>query len=154
MLREIGSVDHVKHFVEEVKSGRGGRLMGFGHRVYKNYDPRAQVIKKLADQVFEILGAESPLLQVAIELEKIALNDEYFVQRKLYPNVDFYSGLIYEALEIPVDMFPVMFAIPRAAGWLAQWEEMLVDREQRIARPRQIYTGEDKRDFVSIENRK
>jgi citrate synthase len=154
MLREIGSVDHVKHFVEEVKSGRGGRLMGFGHRVYKNYDPRAQVIKKLADQVFEILGAESPLLQVAIELEKIALNDEYFVQRKLYPNVDFYSRLIYDALEIPVDMFPVMFAIPRAAGWLAQWEEMLVDREQRIARPRQIYTGEDKRDFVSIENRK
>jgi len=127
--------------------------MGFGHRVYKNYDPRAQVIKRLADQVFDLVGKKSPLLAVALELEKIALSDEYFVSRKLYPNVDFYSGLIYEALQIPVDMFPVMFAIPRTSGWLAQWEEMLLDKDQKIARPRQIYTGYDERKFVPMKDR-
>ncbi|HEX9622063.1 MAG TPA: citrate synthase [Polyangiaceae bacterium] len=154
MLREIGSVKNVKAFITEVKSGVGGRLMGFGHRVYKNYDPRARVIKALADQVFDLVGRKNPLLEVALELEKIALSDDYFVQRKLYPNVDFYSGLIYEALEIPLDMFPVLFAIPRTAGWLAQWEEMLLDKEQKIARPRQIYTGYDERRFVPMSERK
>ena len=153
MLREIGSLSNVNAFVKEIKAGRAGRLMGFGHRVYKNYDPRARVIKKLADQVFEVLGVHSPLLQVALELEKIALSDEYFVERKLYPNVDFYSGLIYEALDIPVDMFPVMFAIPRTAGWLAQWEEMLLDKDQKIARPRQVYTGAAERRVVPIAER-
>jgi citrate synthase len=154
MLREIGDVGRVKSFMEEVKSGRGGRLMGFGHRVYKNYDPRAKVIKTLADRVFDILGKKNPLLKVAVELEKIALNDDYFVERKLYPNVDFYSGLIYEALQIPPDLFPVMFAIPRTAGWLAQWEEMVLDKEQKIARPRQIYVGQDERKFVPMGQRK
>jgi citrate synthase len=153
MLREIGSVRNIPAFIKEVKSGVGGRLMGFGHRVYKNYDPRARVIKRLADQVFEIVGRKSPLLAVALELEKIALSDDYFVSRKLYPNVDFYSGLIYEALEIPVDMFPVLFAIPRTSGWLAQWEEMLADKDQKIARPRQIYTGYGERHFVPMETR-
>jgi len=153
MLREIGSVRNIPAFIKEVKSGVGGRLMGFGHRVYKNYDPRARVIKRLADQVFEIVGKKSPLLAVALELEKIALSDDYFVSRKLYPNVDFYSGLIYEALEIPVDMFPVLFAIPRTSGWLAQWDEMLNDPEQKIARPRQIYTGAEQRDYLQIANR-
>jgi citrate synthase len=154
MLREIGSVSNVKAFVEDTKNGVGGRLMGFGHRVYKNYDPRAKVIKTLADKVFDIVGRKNPLLQVALELEKIALSDEYFVKGKLYPNVDFYSGLIYDALEIPDDMFPVMFAIPRTAGWLAQWEEMLIDSEQKIARPRQIYTGYQERQFIPIDQRK
>jgi citrate synthase len=153
MLREIGSVNHVPAFIKEVKSGVGGRLMGFGHRVYKNYDPRARVIKRLADQVFEVVGKKSPMLSVAIELERIALSDEYFVERKLYPNVDFYSGLLYEALGIPVDMFPVLFAIPRVSGWLAQWEEMLLDKEQKIARPRQIYVGHGERTFIPIERR-
>jgi citrate synthase len=153
MLREIGTVNNIPAFVREVKSGVGSRLMGFGHRVYKNYDPRARVIKHLAHKVFELVGKKSPLLDVALELEKIALSDDYFVSRKLYPNVDFYSGLIYEALEIPVDMFPVMFAIPRVVGWLAQWEEMLHDGEQKIARPRQIYTGQDERAYVPIEKR-
>jgi citrate synthase len=153
MLREIGSVNHVPAFIREVKSGVGGRLMGFGHRVYKNYDPRARVIKRLADRVFEVVGKKSPLLTVALELERIALSDEYFVERKLYPNVDFYSGLLYEALGIPVDMFPVLFAIPRTAGWLAQWEEMLLDKEQKIARPRQIYVGHGERQFLPIERR-
>jgi citrate synthase len=147
MLREIGNVSHVAGFVKEIKSGVAGRLMGFGHRVYKNYDPRARVIKHLADQVFDVTGKKNPLLAVALELEKIALSDDYFVSRKLYPNVDFYSGLIYEALEIPVDMFPVMFAIPRTVGWLAQWEEMLLDKEQKIARPRQIYIGPSERPY-------
>lgn len=141
MLREIGSVDRVPEFVKGVKEGTGGRLMGFGHRVYKNYDPRARVIKKLADRVFDLVGERNPLLKVAQELERIALADDYFAQRKLYPNVDFYSGLIYEVLDIPVDMFTVLFAVARSAGWLAQWEEMLQDKDQRIARPRQIYTG-------------
>ncbi|HEY3494179.1 MAG TPA: citrate synthase [Polyangiaceae bacterium] len=153
MLREIGSVSNIPAFVKEVKGG-GGRLMGFGHRVYKNYDPRAKVIKRLADQVMDLVGKKSPLLPVALELEKIALSDEYFVTRKLYPNVDFYSGLIYEALQIPVDMFPVLFAIPRTSGWLAQWEEMLLDKDQKIARPRQIYTGYDERKFVPISDRR
>jgi citrate synthase len=153
MLRQIGDVQNVPDFMKSVKGGSGGRLMGFGHRVYKNYDPRARVIKKLADRVFDVVGKRNPLLQIALELEKIALDDEYFVSRKLYPNVDFYSGLIYEALEIPADMFPVLFAIPRTAGWLAQWEEMLLDKDQRIARPRQIYTGQDKRSIKPLEAR-
>jgi citrate synthase len=154
MLREIGSVEHVPAFIKEVKGGGGGgRLMGFGHRVYKNYDPRARVIKRLADSVFDIIGKKNPLLEVALELERIALSDDYFVKRKLYPNVDFYSGLIYEALGIPVDMFTVLFAIPRTSGWLAQWEEMLVDPERKIARPRQIYTGYPERHFVAISQR-
>jgi citrate synthase len=152
MLREIGSVDKVSEFVKSVKEGQGGRLMGFGHRVYKSYDPRAKVIKKLADQVFAVTGT-NPLLEIALKLEKIALEDEYFVKRKLYPNVDFYSGLIYEALGFPVDMFPVLFAIPRVSGWLAQWEELLLDSEQKIARPRQLYVGAQKRDLVPIEKR-
>jgi len=154
MLREIGNISNVPGFIKEVKSGVGSRLMGFGHRVYKNYDPRARVIKRLADQVFDIVGKKNPLLTVALELERIALSDDYFVSRKLYPNVDFYSGLIYEALRIPVDLFPVLFAIPRTAGWLAQWEEMLLDKEQKIARPRQIYTGSDERAFVPLSERR
>jgi len=127
--------------------------MGFGHRVYKSYDPRAKIIKRIADLVFEVTG-KNPLLEIALELERIALEDEYFVTRKLYPNVDFYSGLIYQAMGFPVDMFPVMFAIPRTAGWIAQWEEMLTDSEQKIARPRQIYVGPAKRDYVAREKRR
>jgi citrate synthase len=147
MLMEIGSVKNVPAFIKEVKEGKGEkRLMGFGHRVYKNYDPRAKVIKALADQVFEVTG-KNPLLDIALELERIALQDEYFVSRKLYPNVDFYSGLIYQAMGIPMDMFPVLFAIPRTSGWLAQWAEMLDDPEQKIARPRQIYMGHGRRDY-------
>jgi citrate synthase len=126
--------------------------MGFGHRVYKNYDPRAKIIKTATDEVFEVTGV-NPLLEIAVELEKIALEDDYFVDRKLYPNVDFYSGLIYEALGLPVSMFPVMFAIPRTSGWIAQWLELVTDEEQKIARPRQIYTGERKRDYVPIDQR-
>jgi citrate synthase len=153
MLMEIGSTENVPAFIKEVKEGSGEkRLMGFGHRVYKNYDPRARVIKKLADDVFQVTG-RSPLLDIALELERIALNDEYFIKRKLYPNVDFYSGLIYQAIGFPLDMFPVLFAIPRTAGWLAQWEEMLLDNEQKIARPRQIYTGHGERKYVAIERR-
>ena len=139
MLAEIGDVKNVPAFIERVKAGEG-RLMGFGHRVYKNYDPRAKIIKQIADEVFEVTG-RNPLLDIALELEKIALEDDYFVSRKLYPNVDFYSGLIYQALGLPTAMFPVMFAIPRTAGWLAQWLEGIVDPEQKIARPRQIYLG-------------
>ena len=127
--------------------------MGFGHRVYKNYDPRAKIIKRTAEEVFDLTG-RNPLIDIALELEKIALEDDYFVSRKLYPNVDFYSGIIYQAMGFPVDMFPVMFAIPRTSGWLAQWEEMLLDKEQKIARPRQVYLGYDKRDYVGIEQRK
>ena len=148
MLRDIGSVNNVPSFIKEVKEGKGEKkLMGFGHRVYKNYDPRAKVIKKLADQVFEVTG-KNPLLDIAIELERIALQDEYFIKRKLYPNVDFYSGLIYEAMGFQMAMFPVLFAIARTVGWAAQWEEMLLDDEQKIARPRQIYTGYQSRDYV------
>ncbi len=148
MLKEIGSIAHVPEFITRVKRGEG-RLMGFGHRVYKSYDPRARIIKRTADEVFEVTG-RNPLLDIALELERIALEDDYFVTRKLYPNVDFYSGLIYQAMGFPVDMFPVLFAIPRTAGWLAQWEEMLRDSDQKIARPRQVYTGPATRDFVAI----
>jgi citrate synthase len=153
MLNEIGSVKKVPDFIKKVKSGEGkDRLMGFGHRVYKSYDPRAKVIKKMAELVFTVTG-KNPLLEIALELERIALEDDYFVSRKLYPNVDFYSGLIYQAMGFPVEMFPVLFAIPRTAGWLAQWEEMLEDPETKIARPRQIYTGHPKRDYVPREKR-
>jgi citrate synthase len=151
MLAKIGRVENVPEFVARVKSG-DGRLMGFGHRVYKNYDPRAKIIKETADAVCEVTG-RNPLLDIALELERIALEDEYFVSRKLYPNVDFYSGLIYQALGLPTAMFPVLFAIPRTAGWLAQWLEGVVDPEQKIARPRQIYVGAGERDYVPIDRR-
>jgi citrate synthase len=152
MLNEIGSLQNIPAFVKRVKAGEG-RLMGFGHRVYKSYDPRAKIIKRMADLVFDVTG-KNPLLEMALELERIALEDDYFVTRKLYPNVDFYSGLIYQAMGFPVDMFPVLFAIPRTAGWMAQWEEMLTDPEQKIARPRQIYVGSPKRDYVLRDKRK
>jgi citrate synthase len=151
MLKRIETKENIPGFIEGVKEGNE-RLMGFGHRVYKNYDPRAKIIKQAADDVFEVTGV-NPLLEIALELEKIALEDDYFVSRKLYPNVDFYSGLIYEALGLPVDMFPVMFAIPRTSGWVAQWLELVTDKEQKIARPRQIYTGERSRDYVPMDNR-
>jgi citrate synthase len=151
MLRRIGSVDNVPSFIEGVKNGEE-RLMGFGHRVYKNYDPRAKIIKKAADDVFEVTGI-NPLLKIAVELEKIALEDEYFVSRKLYPNVDFYSGLIYEALQFPPEMFTVLFAIPRTSGWLAQWSESLTDTDQKIARPKQIYTGARGVQYVPMGDR-
>jgi citrate synthase len=151
MLRQIGDKKRVPEFVKKFKSGEG-RLMGFGHRVYKNYDPRAKIIKRTADEVFELTG-RNPLIDIAIELERIAREDDYFVTRKLYPNVDFYSGIIYEALGFPVEMFPVLFAIPRTAGWIAQWREMITDPEQKIARPRQVYTGARTRDYVPIEAR-
>jgi citrate synthase len=151
MLDEIGSKDKVPAYIERVKAGRI-KLMGFGHRVYKNYDPRARIIKWAADRVFEVTG-RNPKLEIALELERIALQDEYFVKRRLYPNVDFYSGIIYQALGFQPEMFTVLFAIPRTVGWLAQWEEMLQDPEQKIARPRQIYTGHDCRDWVPIEKR-
>ncbi|HUR83229.1 MAG TPA: citrate synthase [Thermoanaerobaculia bacterium] len=148
MLNEIGSIDHVPDFIKRVKSGEGGRLMGFGHRVYKNYDPRAKIIKQVADEVFEVTG-RNPLLDIALELERIALEDDYFVKRKLYPNVDFYSGLIYQAMRFPTSMFTVLFAIARVSGWLAQWQEMLGDADQKIARPRQVFTGPARRDYPS-----
>ena len=151
MLREIGSVDRIPAFIARVKSGEG-RLMCFGHRVYKSYDPRAKVIKKTAYEVFEVTG-RNPLLDVALELEKIALEDDYFVKRRLYPNVDFYSGLIYEAMGFDAGMFPVLFAIGRTAGWVAQWQEMLEDKEQKITRPRQLYMGENTRDYVAADAR-
>ncbi len=151
MLVRIGSMDNIPAFMEGVKN-KEERLMGFGHRVYKAYDPRASIIKRTADEVFEVTG-RNPLLDMALELERIALEDDYFVSRNLYPNVDFYSGLIYQSLGFPVEMFPVLFAIPRTVGWLAQWEEMLEDEEQRISRPRQIFTGVSRRDFVPIEDR-
>src|SRR4051795_3378182 len=146
MLKRIRSKDNIPDFVKGVKDGNE-RLMGFGHRVYKNFDPRAKIIKKATEDVFEATGVKNPLLDIATELERIALEDEYFIQRKLYPNVDFYSGLIYEALGLPVAMFPVMFAIGRTSGWIAQWLELVVDKEQKIARPRQLYTGERARDY-------
>jgi citrate synthase len=152
MLTEIGSVQNVPGFIKRVKGGEG-RLMGFGHRVYKSYDPRAKIIKRTADAVFEVTG-RNPLLDIALELERIALEDDYFVTRRLYPNVDFYSGLIYQAMSFPVTMFPVLFAIPRTSGWIAQWEEMLLDPEQKIARPKQIYIGSKRRDYVAPEKRK
>jgi len=151
MLDEIGDVSRVPAFIEEVKAGHG-RLMGFGHRVYKSYDPRAKLIKRVADDVFAQTGL-NPKLEIAIELERIALEDEYFVQRKLYPNVDFYSGLIYQAMGFPVTMFPVLFAIPRTSGWIAQWEEMLLDPDQKITRPRQLYVGAKRRDYVPLNKR-
>jgi citrate synthase len=151
MLHRVATKENIPDFIEGVKAGRE-RLMGFGHRVYKNYDPRARIIKRACDDVFEVTGT-NPLLAIATELEKIALEDEYFVSRKLYPNVDFYSGLIYEALGMPMSMFPVMFAIGRTSGWIAQWLEMVQDSEQKIARPRQIYTGERSREYVPVEMR-
>jgi citrate synthase len=152
MLGEIGSKAKVPEFVKKVKAGEG-KLMGFGHRVYKNYDPRAKIIKRVADQVFQVTG-KNPLLEIAIELERIALDDEYFIKRKLYPNVDFYSGIIYQAMGFPVTMFPVLFAIPRTSGWIAQWGELLSDAEQKIARPRQVYMGQDTRSYVEVAQRK
>jgi citrate synthase len=150
MLTEIESIDNVEGFVQDVKAGKG-RLQGFGHRVYKNYDPRARIIKQVADDVFAITG-KNPLLDIALKLEEVALDDEYFTSRKLYPNVDFYSGLIYQAMGFPIDMFPVLFAIPRTSGWLAHWGELL-EQDQRIMRPRQLYVGPDVRDYVPIDQR-
>jgi len=151
MLNEIGSKSRIPEYIKKVKAGEV-KLMGFGHRVYKNYDPRAKIIKTMADQVFEVTG-RNPLLEIALELERIALQDDYFVSRKLYPNVDFYSGLIYQSMRFPVETFPVLFAIPRTSGWLAQWEEGILDPEQKIARPRQIYTGPPHRAFIPMEDR-
>ncbi len=151
MLNVIGSKDHIPEYIKRVKAGEV-KLMGFGHRVYKNYDPRARIIKRTADEVFEVTG-RNPLLDIALELERIALEDDYFVSRKLYPNVDFYSGIIYQAMGFPTEMFPVLFAIPRVSGWMSQWEEGLLDPEQKIARPRQIYLGEEHRNYVPIEQR-
>ena len=151
MLELIGDKKNIPDFIKKVKDGQG-RLMGFGHRVYKNYDPRAKIIKKTAYEVFDLVG-RNPMLDIALELEKIALEDDYFVSRKLYPNVDFYSGIIYQALGFPVEMFPVLFAIPRTAGWVSQWREMITDPEQKIARPRQVYTGARARDYVPVAKR-
>jgi citrate synthase len=151
MLMEIGSVQKVPEYIKRVKDGEV-KLMGFGHRVYKNYDPRAKIIKRAAYEVFDIMG-RNPLLDIALEVERIALEDDYFVSRKLYPNVDFYSGLIYQSMGLPVTMFPVLFAIGRMAGWIAQWEEMLLDPEQKIARPRQVYLGYGERDYIPIDDR-
>ena len=151
MLDEIGSMDHIPEFIKEVKAGER-RLMGFGHRVYKNYDPRARIIKKIADEVFEVTG-RNPKIDLAIELERIALQDDYFVKRKLYPNVDFYSGIIYQAMGFQPEMFTALFAIPRTSGWLAHWEELMEDPERRIARPRQVYLGPSKREFVPVGER-
>jgi citrate synthase len=151
MLDEIGSKDRVPAYIEQIKAGHG-KLMGFGHRVYKNYDPRARIVKQVAEEVFEVTG-RNPKLDIALELERIALEDEFFIKRKLYPNVDFYSGIIYQAMGFTPDVFTVLFAIPRTVGWLAQWQEMLQDSEQKIARPRQLYTGQAVRDVVRIEER-
>jgi citrate synthase len=151
MLRRVETKENIPDFIEGVKRG-DEKLMGFGHRVYKNYDPRAKIIRKATYEVFEVTGT-NPLLDMAIELEKIALEDEYFIDRKLYPNVDFYSGIIYEALGMPVEMFPVLFAIGRTSGWISQWLEMIDDKEQKIARPRQIYTGERGLDYVPLDQR-
>jgi citrate synthase len=151
MLQEIGTKKRVPQFIKRFKEGEG-RLMGFGHRVYKNYDPRAKIIKRTAEEVFDLTG-RNPMLDIALELERIALEDDYFVSRKLYPNVDFYSGIIYQALGFPIEVFPVLFAIPRTAGWVAQWREMITDPEQKIARPRQIYTGKRGRDYVPMSER-
>ena len=151
MLGRIGSVDRIPDFLNKVKN-KEEKLMGFGHRVYKAYDPRASIIKRTADEVFQVTG-RNPALDIALELERIALNEDYFIERNLYPNVDFYSGIIYQAMGFPVEMFPVLFAIPRTVGWLAQWEELVLDPEQRIARPRQVYVGSDEREFVQIVDR-
>ncbi len=151
MLLDIGSIANIPAYIKRVKAGEK-RLMGFGHRIYKNYDPRARIIKGIASEVFDVMG-RNPLLDIALEVERIALQDDYFVKRKLYPNVDFYTGLIYQSMGFPTTMFPVLFAIPRTSGWIAQWEEMLLDPEQKIARPRQIYTGYDRRPYVTMEQR-
>jgi citrate synthase len=151
MLAEIGSKNNIPGFIEQVKGGKG-RLMGFGHRVYKNYDPRAKIIKQTADEVFEVTG-KNPLIDIAVELERIALSDEYFIKRKLYPNVDFYSGIIYQAMGFAPEFFTVLFAIPRTIGWLSQWEEMMKDEEQKIARPRQVYLGARELKFVPMASR-
>ena len=151
MLIEIGSVNRVPEYIKQVKSGEK-KLMGFGHRVYKNYDPRAKIVKRIAYEVFDVMG-RNPLIDIALECERIALEDDYFVKRKLYPNVDFYTGLIYQSMGLPVTMFPVLFAIPRTSGWIAQWQEMLLDQEQKIARPRQIYLGEDSRSYIPMDHR-
>src|SRR5215831_3592314 len=152
MLHEIGSIDRIPTLIKQVKAGER-RLMGFGHRVYKNYDPRARIIKQIAHEVFEVTG-KNPLIDIALELERIALQDDYFVSRKLYPNVDFYSGIIYEAMQLPVAMFPVLFAIARTAGWMAQWAELVLDEEQKITRPKQVYTGYDERSYVPLDQRR
>jgi len=151
MLTEIGTVDKVPSYVERVKKGEF-RLMGFGHRVYKNYDPRARIVKKIAYDVFEVTGTD-PLLDIALKLEEVALQDDYFVSRKLYPNVDFYSGIIYRAMRFPTDMFTVLFTLGRAPGWIAQWTELLGDPDDRIARPRQVYLGDLDREYVPINKR-
>jgi citrate synthase len=151
MLLDIGSVNRVPEYIKLVKSGEK-KLMGFGHRVYKNYDPRAKIVKRIAYEVFDVLG-RNPLIDIALECERIALEDEYFIKRKLYPNVDFYTGLIYQSMGFPMTMFPVLFAIPRTSGWIAQWQEMLLDPEQKIARPRQIYLGHDTRSYIPMEHR-
>jgi citrate synthase len=151
MLDEIGSNDRIPAFIDQVKTGKR-KLMGFGHRVYKNYDPRARIIKRVAEEVFQVTG-RNPKIDIALDLERIALSDEYFIQRKLYPNVDFYSGIIYQAMGFTPSQFTVLFGIPRTVGWLAQWEEMLGDTDQKIARPRQIYIGEEARDFVPLTQR-
>src|SRR5213075_48614 len=151
MLDEIGSKDNVAAYIKKIKEGKG-KLMGFGHRVYKNYDPRAKIIKWAADNLFEVTGRSSKI-EIALELERIALEDDYFVSRKLYPNVDFYSGIMYQAMGFKPEMFTVLFAIPRTAGWLAQWEELMKDPEQKIARPRQVYLGPGEREFVPIDKR-
>ncbi len=148
---EIGSLANVPAYLKRVKAGEV-KLMGFGHRIYKNYDPRARIIKGVAYQVFDVMG-KNPLLEIALECERIALEDDYFVSRKLYPNVDFYTGLIYQSMGFPMTMFPVLFAIPRTSGWIAQWQEMLLDAEQKIARPRQVYLGYDQRAYVGLEER-
>jgi len=152
MLREIGSKEKIPEFIKKVKT-REALLMGFGHRVYKSYDPRAKAIKKLAYEIFEVTGM-NPLLDIAIELERIALEDDFFVKRRLYPNVDYYTGMVYEAMGFPVEIYPVLFAIGRTPGWIAQWQEMLLDPEQKIARPRQLFIGAGQRDYVPIEKRK
>jgi citrate synthase len=151
MLDEIGSKENIPAYIQRVKDGHG-KLMGFGHRIYKNYDPRARIIKWTADRVFEVTGRNRKL-DIALELERIALEDEYFIKRKLYPNVDFYSGIIYQAMGFDPAMFTVLFAIPRTVGWLAQWQELIQDPEQKIARPRQVYTGYAEREFVPLANR-
>jgi citrate synthase len=152
MLLEIGSINNIPAYIKSVKAGEK-LLMGFGHRVYKNYDPRARIVKHIAYEVFDVMG-KNPLIEIALECERIALEDEYFVKRKLYPNVDFYTGLIYQSMGFPTTMFPVLFAIPRTAGWIAQWEEMLLDPEQKISRPRQVYLGAALRGYVPLDNRK
>jgi citrate synthase len=153
MLLEIGSVNRVPDYIKQVKAGDSDKkLMGFGHRVYKNYDPRAKIVKRIAYEVFDVMG-RNPLIDIALECERIALEDDYFVKRRLYPNVDFYTGLIYQSMGFPMTMFPVLFAIPRTSGWIAQWQEMLLDPEQKIARPRQVYLGHDTRSYIPMEHR-